>query len=445
MEQQIRFCTSADGTRIAFAIYGEQPGTPLVQVSSWTYNEELHREVPEIRALSEGLAQGRQLVLFDRRGVGASQRGVDDLSLEAHVADLTAIVNHLGLEQFDLIGWFDGTAVSVAYAARHPERVSRLVLCTPYPRGEDTATPEAARSVTELIRANWPLARRTLTDIGFPNAPAEMRHGLANALRRAISSEIAAEYVEFVTNLDVTSFLPRVQAPTLVLHPRAPAAVPMSASQAVAALIPDALFIAWEGDPLTNQEQMAELVRQFLDEGRAQPPAPAGPADVATILFTDMESSTALTQRLGDAKAQELVRAHNTIVREALRANGGSEIKHTGDGIMASFATASGALECAVAIQRAVAAHGEEHPQSPLRVRIGLNAGEPIAEEDDLFGTAVQLARRICDRAEPSEILASNVVRELSAGKGFLFADRGETALRGFEDPVRLYEVRWRP
>ncbi|OGO49892.1 MAG: hypothetical protein A2148_09375 [Chloroflexi bacterium RBG_16_68_14] len=165
---------------------------------------------------------------------------------------------------------------------------------------------------------------------------------------------------------------------------------------------------------------------------------------LVTILFTDMESSTALTQRLGDVKAQELLRTHNTIVREALKAHGGSEIKHTGDGIMASFATASGALECAITIQRAVAAHVEQHADSPLGVHIGLNAGEPIAEEADLFGTAVQLARRICDHAEGGQVLVSNVVRELAAGKGFMFSDRGEFVPKGFDDAVRLYEVRWR-
>jgi len=157
-----------------------------------------------------------------------------------------------------------------------------------------------------------------------------------------------------------------------------------------------------------------------------------------------MEGSTTLTQRLGDAKAQELLRTHNTIVRDALKAHSGSEIKHTGDGIMASFASASRALECAIAIQRAFAQHNESNPDTPIRVRIGLNAGAPVAEEADLFGTAVQLAARICAHAEPAEILAPIVVRELAAGKGFLFADRGDVALRGFEDPVRLYEVRWR-
>ncbi|MDZ4277798.1 MAG: adenylate/guanylate cyclase domain-containing protein, partial [Dehalococcoidia bacterium] len=144
------------------------------------------------------------------------------------------------------------------------------------------------------------------------------------------------------------------------------------------------------------------------------------------------------------AKAQQIVRAHDAIVREALQAHGGSEIKHTGDGIMASFPSASGALECAVAIQRAVAAHEVgAHGRAPLQVRIGVNAGEPLSERDDLFGTSVQLARRICDHSQPGQILASNVVRELAAGKGFLFADIGEVVPKGFEEPVRLFDVRW--
>ena len=151
-----------------------------------------------------------------------------------------------------------------------------------------------------------------------------------------------------------------------------------------------------------------------------------------------------MRQQIGDEKAQEIVHVHNDIVRDALKANAGREIKHTGDGIMASFGSASQALQAAVAIQRAVAAHVEEEQDARLRVYIGLNAGEPIAEEGDLFGTSVDLAKRICDQCQPGEILTSDVVRHLVAGKEFLFSDRGDTALRGFEDPVRLYEVRWR-
>jgi len=156
-----------------------------------------------------------------------------------------------------------------------------------------------------------------------------------------------------------------------------------------------------------------------------------------------VEGSTALTQRLGDSKARDVLRAHERIVREALGSHGGSQIKHTGDGIMASFPSATWAVECAIAMQRAFAEYNET-AEEPIRMRIGLNAGEPIAEEKDLFGTAVNMAARIAAKAEGGEILASDVVRQLVAGKGFLFSDRGEVELKGFEEPVRLYEVRWR-
>ncbi len=161
-----------------------------------------------------------------------------------------------------------------------------------------------------------------------------------------------------------------------------------------------------------------------------------------TILFTDVEGSTALTDRLGDAAARELLREHERMVREALKAHGGSEVKTMGDGFMASFSSATKALECAIAMQRAFAGQNES-AEEPIKVRIGLNAGEPIAEDEDLFGTAVNLAARIAAKAEGGEILTSDTVRGLVAGKKFLFSDRGETAMRGFEDPVRLYELRW--
>jgi class 3 adenylate cyclase len=161
-------------------------------------------------------------------------------------------------------------------------------------------------------------------------------------------------------------------------------------------------------------------------------------------MFTDIEASTGMTRRLGDAGAQAVLRRHNEIIRGALRDSAGTEIKHTGDGIMASFGSASAAIACAIDVQRAFGEHNAREPDGRVRVRIGLNAGEPVAEDGDLFGTAVQVAARICARAEPDQILAANVVRELAAGKQFLFADHGDTVLRGFEDPVRLFEVSWR-
>lgn len=169
----------------------------------------------------------------------------------------------------------------------------------------------------------------------------------------------------------------------------------------------------------------------------------AGPA-IVTVMFTDMVGSTDMTQARGDAAAQEVVRRHNAIVRSALAQFGGREIKHTGDGIMASFGSAAGAVDSAVAIQRQVADHNAKMPNLEMHLRIGLNAGEPIQEEDDLFGATVQLAARVCAATNTDQILCSGVVKDLAASKGGTFRAMGAKALKGFKDPIPLFEIAWR-
>jgi class 3 adenylate cyclase len=163
-----------------------------------------------------------------------------------------------------------------------------------------------------------------------------------------------------------------------------------------------------------------------------------------TIMFTDLMESTNMTTDLGDARAMQLLRIHNAMIRNALKAHHGLEVKHTGDGVMASFASVSSAVECAIAIQRDFATYNHENPAATMHVRIGLSAGEPVAEDQDLFGAAVQLAARICAHSESDEILAAQVVRDLCLGKRLPFADRGQVTPRGFDQPVGLYQVMWR-
>ncbi len=271
----------------------------------------------------------------------------------------------------------------------------------------------------------------------------------AALIRESITQEDIKRSIAAASKFDVTDLLSQVKAPTLVLHRRQLPAPSLEVARGLASRIADARLVLLEGESpapyLGDVESVLAAIDEFLGEGEEAraATAPLAREDVRTILITDMEGSTTLTQRLGDAGAQDVLRTHNAILRDALKAHSGSEIKHTGDGIMASFSSASRSLECAIAMQRAFARHNESNPDVPIRVRIGLNAGEPVAEEKDLFGTAVQLAARICARAEPGQILAPIVVRELAAGKKFLFADLGETVLRGFEDPVRLFELRW--
>jgi class 3 adenylate cyclase len=184
-------------------------------------------------------------------------------------------------------------------------------------------------------------------------------------------------------------------------------------------------------------------VMGFLGPIRDDPSVGPPDSGFRAILFTDIVESTQLTQQLGDVKAMELVRTHDQIVRGALAEVRGSEVKHTGDGIMASFLTATAAIECAIAIQRGLDTHARD-AEHPITVRIGMSAGEPVAEHDDLFGAAVQLAARACAHAEAGAIFVSNAVRELCVGKNFAFDSRGPFELKGFAEPVPLFEVAWR-
>lgn len=189
------------------------------------------------------------------------------------------------------------------------------------------------------------------------------------------------------------------------------------------------------------------IVKAFL--GRVEDPAPvAGEVPIDSpfraIMFTDIEGSTQMISELGDERSMELLRVHNALTREALRTHSGREVKHTGDGFMASFTSAVDAVECAIAIQKLIIKHGEENPDEVMDLRIGISAGEPVRNDNQLYGAAVNLAARLCGHARPGSILVAQVVRDLLVGKGISFTGQGEFEAKGFEDPVPMIEVTWK-
>jgi class 3 adenylate cyclase len=181
------------------------------------------------------------------------------------------------------------------------------------------------------------------------------------------------------------------------------------------------------------------------DAGAAVVPGATNERDpgIRTVLFTDIVDSTTLTQTLGDEAAMALLGVHDSIVRDALSTLGGREIKHTGDGIMASFVSAAGAVRCAIQIQRELGRHAQANPERTIKVRVGAAAGEPVEQHNDLFGSTVQLACRLCAHAAPEQIVVSNAIAELCVGKGLRFEELGEVALKGFGRPVRAHAVEW--
>ena len=354
--------------------------------------------------------------------------------------DLDAVVDRTGLQSFALLAFQGTVPIAVTYAARFPDRVSHLILIDGWTNPSDLAGMPAWKAQEALIDGDWTLFTETVARVLAGMDDPHVINSLGEYIRGCIEPEAYRACALAIQSYDVADLLPDVRAQTLVLHNNDSPWSPIRAGQKLAAGIPDARLLTIDD---MNYQRVAALIEDFAGPASTPTAAPSAVGGFATILFTDMAASTTLADRLGDAAAQEVRRAHNEIVRAALSANSGNEIKHTGDGIMASFATASAALDSAIAIQRGVTTHKEAHPDSPLGVYVGLNAGEPIVEEGDLFGTSINLAARICDHAEAGQILAANVVRELAAGKQFLFSDLGETELRGFEDPVKLWELRW--
>jgi class 3 adenylate cyclase len=264
---------------------------------------------------------------------------------------------------------------------------------------------------------------------------------MASSMREGGSVEISNALSQMNEETDVSDLLDKVQAPTLVVHMKGAIYPSLDSARELVAGIPDAQLALLDGESIVpyfiDSRAAVDAIDQFLGGSGTSTTAVA--SGLRTVLFTDLVGHTEMMSRLGDERGRDVLREHERITREVLKAHGGEEIKSMGDGFMASFGSVTRAVECAIALQTSFAGHEGE----PLSVRVGLNAGEPIEEDGDLFGATVILASRIAAKAEGGEILVADTVRGLCSGKGFLFADRGEFVAKGFEEPVRVYEVKW--
>lgn len=294
MRQEIRFCRTADGVRIAYATSGSGP--PLVRTANWLTHLELDADSPLWGHWLEELSRRHTLVRYDPRGSGLSDREVDELSLDAWVRDLEAVVDALELTSFPLMGLCQGGAVAVAYAARHPQRVSRLILYDSYPRGafllpRGSVEREEAQVLMRLIEIGWgrrsPAFRQTFCSLLAPEASADQLGWLQELQRRSTSPANAARFWHSFHHFDVRPEIPRVRAPSLVFHVRGDAMVPFSAGRRLAAALPDARFVPLEGSNhiLLRDEpgwqRLVDELRAFLAAlDSAEPAAPAGAADV---------------------------------------------------------------------------------------------------------------------------------------------------------------------
>ncbi len=308
MEPRIQYAKTNDGVSIAYWTLGE--GMPFVILPSipWSHVEK-EWQVSEWRALYQRLAENRMLIRYDNRGSGLSDRDVTDYSLEGHVLDLEAVVNRLGLSRVALFGSFGSGPMAIAYAARHPERVSHLILQSTYARVSDVRTPRI-RSLLALVDKDWDLYTETTARVLFGWTDEEQARHIAALMRESATPEAVLATVQATEKLDVTPLLPQVRASTLVVHVREYRIPDLDLARSLAAHIEEARLAI-----VDNLEAIWPSVDEFLGEGEEAAAGAAEPPEAGafrTILFTDMEGSTGLTQRLGDAKAQEVLRIHNS-------------------------------------------------------------------------------------------------------------------------------------
>ncbi len=313
MQQRVRFCTTPDGVRIAYATLGR--GRPLVKAANWLTHLEFERESPIWRHWLTGLGRHHQLVRYDERGCGLSDRDVEAFSLDAWVRDLEAVVDALGLTRFALFGMSQGGPVAIRYAVAHPDKVSHLVLYGSYAqgaslRGGDPRQREEAQTLLELMRLGWgkdnPAFRQVFTSLFLPHGTPEQMRWFNELQRVSTSPESAVRFARAFHELDVSDIAPRVAAPTLVLHARGDARVPFEQGRRLASLIPGAQFVALDGDNHILLEgepawpRFLDEVHRFLGVAHPEPASVAGPQAFAGLTGREREVLELVAQGLGN-------------------------------------------------------------------------------------------------------------------------------------------------
>jgi pimeloyl-ACP methyl ester carboxylesterase len=334
----MRFCTTPEGVRIAYTTFGQGP--PLVFANgcwlSTSHDLDERYGGPFYKAISERYT----VVCYDRRGTGLSDRNRTDFSLGADLLDLETLVNHLGLERFALFGNCALGSAAIAYAARHPQVLTRLILYAAWAHGPSLTRDDIKTSFITMARSHWGIASRTISDMFVPESEGGAAERIAQAMRESCEGDVAARFLEMMYATDVTDLLAHVDVPTLVLNRQHDRGVPFRMARELASCLPNARLVSLDGMIhlfwYGNWGPFVAAVDEFLQEERSQTLQEPLPSGTAIILFADIVDSTALTERLGD---------------DAIRENGGSPVegKTLGDGVLAVFTSAKQAIACAQA------------------------------------------------------------------------------------------------
>ena len=435
----IRYARSGE-VEIAFRTLGEGPLT-LVWVAGSFSNLEVMWEHPDYRRFCERLASFSRLVLFDKRGMGLSDR-VEIGTLEERMDDVRAVLDALGATQAALLGVSEGGPMSILFAATYPERTQALILC--------------GAEVKEEITDDWPWGEMTRADFDqsiarlperwgqlgstsrfVPDAadPDFQRRWWARVQVQAATPRVAIAFQRMAFDIDVRQVVPTITAPTLIIHRVGDKVCHVENARFLASHIAGARYVELPGENHSpyagGGREIADEIQEFLT-GVREPEQPD--RVLVTVLFTDIVGSTERARKLGDRGWRELLDRHHALVRQELTRFRGREIDTAGDGFFAIFDGPARAIRCAHAIAAAVRNLG-------LEIRAGLHTGEVELANGAVRGIAVHTGARVASLAKPGEVLVSGTVKDLIAGSGIELADRGTHQLKDLPGDWHLYAV----
>jgi class 3 adenylate cyclase len=427
---------------IAYQVVGDGP-RDLVWVSGWVSHLEAGWDEPLQARFRRRLASFSRLILFDKRGTGMSDRVADrDLPvLEQRMDDVRTVMDAAGSERAAIVGQSEGGGMAMLFAATYPERTTALITIGAYsrriwdPEYPWAPTPEQRQQFFDWIERDWggefdvgSLAPSLASDEGF-------KRQMSAYFRLSASPGSALALARMNTQIDVRHVLPTISVPTLVLHRTGDLDANIAEGRYIAERIPGAKFVELPGNDhlpwVGNQEDIVDEIEEFLTGVR---PAPEPDRMLATVLFTDIVGSTEWAASLGDKAWRDVLEQHHASVRRELERFRGQEITSTGDGFLATFDGPARAVRCAVAIR-------DRLRESGLEVRAGVHTGECERMGDNIGGLAVHIGSRVAGLAGPGEVLASSTVKDLVAGSGIVFEDRGAHLLKGIPGEWRVFQV----
>jgi pimeloyl-ACP methyl ester carboxylesterase len=438
---ETRYAKTGD-VHIAYQVFGDGPIDMVLATEFW-HTIEAQWDLPELARFLERLGSFTRAISFDQRGSGISDPvAMGELStLDVWMEDIDVVMDEVGSESAVLYGIGGGGTMSMLYAATRPHRVSGLVLVNSfarlsrapdYPWGR---APELEEEVLDVMRTGW--GKGVFLDLVAPSrvGDEEFRKWWARYQRIGASPGTVLSMRKMIGQIDVRDVLPSIRAPTLVLHRAETPWNRVEHGRYLAEHIPGARLVEVPGvDHLSFADDAEPILRetqQFV-AGIAGPPK--SDRQLSTVLFTDIVRSTELAAELGDRRWREVLEEQRAVVRRELAVFQGREIDTAGDGFLATFDGPARAIQCACGVRDAVRGLG-------IEIRAGLHTGEVEVLRDGLAGVAVHIGQRVLASAEPGEVLVSSTVKDLTAGSGLEFEDRGLHALKGVPEEWRLFAV----